>query len=121
MYEVVVKSDFSSAHKLRGYKGKCENLHGHNWIVEAAVSSKTLNKSGLLVDFRILKNHLKDILDGIDHKNLNELPYFMKTNPTSENIAKYIYDKLKKDGVAPQRVSVWESDSSCATYFGRRK
>jgi 6-pyruvoyltetrahydropterin/6-carboxytetrahydropterin synthase len=119
MYEVVVKSNFSSAHKLREYKGKCENLHGHNWLVEAAVSSKTLNKNGLLVDFRILKNRLKDILDELDHTNLNELPNFKKKNPTSENIAKFIFDRLKKDGISPQRVSVWESDTSCATYLAR--
>ncbi|MFH1752617.1 MAG: 6-carboxytetrahydropterin synthase QueD [Candidatus Omnitrophota bacterium] len=121
MYEVVVKSDFSSAHKLREYKGKCENLHGHNWLVEAAVSSKTLNKNGLLVDFRILKEKLKDILEELDHTNLNELDDFKKKNPTSENIAKYIFDSLKEEGVSPQRVSVWESDTSCATYFGRSR
>jgi len=118
MYEVAVNANFSSAHRLREYKGKCENLHGHNWRVEAAVSSKTLNKNGLLVDFRILKDHLKAIMEDLDHKNLNDLSYFKKANPTSENIAKYIFDRLKADGIKPGRVSVWESESSCATYFG---
>lgn len=120
MYEVVVKADFSSAHRLREYKGKCENLHGHNWIVEMAVSSKTLNKNGLLIDFRILKSKLSEILDDLDHKNLNDLEPFKKKNPTSENIARFIFDKLKKNGISPYRVSVWESDTSCATYFGKR-
>ncbi|MBL7068339.1 MAG: 6-carboxytetrahydropterin synthase QueD [Candidatus Omnitrophica bacterium] len=119
MYEIMVKSDFSSAHKLRNYHGKCERLHGHNWIIEAAVSSKTLNRDGLLIDFKILKSRLNKILEGLDHTNLNDEPPFKTKNPTSENIAKFIFDMLKKDGITPQRVSVWESDSSCATYFGR--
>ena len=121
MYEVVVKSDFSAAHRLKEYKGKCENLHGHNWTVEAAVSSKRLNKNGLLIDFKILKDRLKDILDRLDHTNLNEKTPFKKKNPTSENIAKFIFDMLEKDGIKPQRISVWESDNSCATYFGKNK
>ena len=119
MYEVVVKSDFSAAHRLRAYRGKCENLHGHNWIIEAAVSSKTLKSNGLLIDFRILKGRLEKILEELDHTNLNELAPFKKKNPTSENIAKFIFDMLKREGIAPQRVSVWESDRSCATYFGK--
>jgi 6-pyruvoyltetrahydropterin/6-carboxytetrahydropterin synthase len=90
-------------------------------MVEAAVSSKKLGKTGLLMDFKILKERLQNVLDEIDHINLNDLPKFKKTNPTSENIAKFIFDRLKKDGVPAQRVSVWESDSSCATYFGGRK
>lgn len=119
MYEVVVKSSFSAAHKLRDYTGKCENLHGHNWTVEAAVSSKTLDKRGLLIDFRILRERLKNILDRLDHTYLNQLPFFKKKNPTSENIARFIFDMLKKDGITPHRVSVWESDTSCATYYGK--
>ncbi len=117
MYEVTIRSNFSSAHRLREYKGKCENLHGHNWAVEAAVSSKTLDEHGLLIDFGRLKEKLRGILDGLDHTNLNELPPFDKENPTSENIAKFIFDKLKGSGIRAQRVSVWESDTSCATYF----
>ena len=119
MYEVAVKSDFSAAHRLRNYSGKCENLHGHNWMVEAAVSSKTLDRSGLLIDFKILKERLKKILDNFDHTNLNELTFFKRKNPTSENIAKFIFDMLKKEGISPQRVSVWESDTSCATYSAK--
>jgi len=116
MYEVLVRSDFSAAHNLRNYEGKCENLHGHNWIAEVALSSEKLNDNGLLFDFRVLKEKLKTILDELDHTNLNDLKYFKEDNPTSENIAKFIFDMLKKDGIKPQRVSVWESDTSCATY-----
>lgn len=116
MYEVSVKSNFSAAHRLRDYEGKCENLHGHNWLVETAVSSGDLERNGLLVDFKILKSKLKDILERLDHTNLNELPYFKEKNPTSENIAKLIFDMLKDNAVVPRRVSVWESDTSCATY-----
>ena len=74
-----------------------------------------------MIDFKILKEKLKDILEELDHSNLNELESFKKKNPTSENIAKFIIDRLKKDGVSPERISVWESDSSCATYFGKKK
>lgn len=116
MYEVKVMSNFSAAHRLKGYKGKCENLHGHNWRVELIVSSKTLDKSGLLVDFRVLKERLNNIIERLDHTNLNELPQFTKKNPTSENIAKFIFDMLKKDAVSPQGISVWESDNTSATY-----
>lgn len=121
MYEILVKSGFSAAHKLREYKGKCENLHGHNWLVEATVSSKTLDKTGLLIDFRILKGKLKEILDKLDHTDLNGLPYFKKNNPTSENIARYVFNMLKRRGIKPHKVSVWESDMSCATYFGKKR
>lgn len=117
MYEVMVKSSFSAAHRLRNYKGKCENLHGHNCRVEVTVSSDRLDKRGLLLDFKMLKNKLNSVLKRLDHTYLNQLPYFKKANPTSENIAKFIYEMLKKSGIRPKRVSVWESDMSCATYI----
>ncbi len=120
MFEVMVKAEFSSAHRLRGYEGKCENLHGHNWAVEATVASRDLDNKGLLIDFRVLKGKLKEIMNDLDHKNLNDLPAFKVKNPTSENIAKYIYDRLKEGGIALSRVSVWESSSSCASYFGEK-
>lgn len=116
MYEVAVKSNFSSAHKLRNYNGKCENLHGHNWVVEIAASSRELDENGLLVDFKTLKAKLKKVIDVLDHTNLNELPYFKKSNPTSENISKFIFDMLKEDGITLKRVSVWESATSYASY-----
>ena len=116
MYEVMVKGDFSAAHNLRNYKGKCENVHGHNWLVEAAVSSDKLDENGLLIDFQELKKKLALILEKLDHKNLNDLSFFKTINPTSENIAKFVFDSLAKDSVTPKSVSVWESTSSCATY-----
>ncbi len=116
MYEIEVFLDFSAAHRLRGYKGKCENVHGHNWKVGVAVSSETLSDIGIVADFRDIKNTVRDVLKELDHTDLNGLAHFKKVNPTSENIAKYIYDKLKKRRIGPSAVSVWEADDSKATY-----
>lgn len=113
MYEAVVQASFSAAHRLRGYGGKCESPHGHNWRVEATFRAEQLDKAGMVVDFRILKEKLNQVLGELDHADLNELTYFKKTNPTSENIAKYIYEKLKSE---IHKICVWETDSSCATY-----
>ncbi len=115
MYTIKVEANFSSAHNLRGYKGKCEELHGHNWKVELTVQAKVLNKLGMVEDFRFLKDELNAVLDKLDHKYLNEISYFKKVNPTSENIAKYIFDCLAGiKGI--KSVTVWESENSCATY-----
>ena len=119
-YELSVTSTFSAAHNLRGYKDKCEKLHGHNWKVELAVRGNRLNGIGLLLDFKILKERLKSILEGLDHTHLNDLPHFKKVNPSSENIAKFIYkqaSKLLNSGeITVSAVSVRETDSSCAVY-----
>jgi len=117
MFEIKVTSEFNGAHNLRGYEGKCENLHGHNWKVEAVVGKKDLDKLGMVTDFKIVKNELERILDGLDHKYLNDLKIFRKYNPTSERIAEYIYNELSKKIKRISRVTVWETDSSCATYF----
>jgi len=134
MYEILIKGDFSSAHNLRGYKGKCEELHGHSWKVEARFEKEILNNIGISVDFTILKARLKDILNELDHKHLNKVNAFKSQNPSAENIARYIYTKLKKtirnkvgEGLKPsptkrkdlilKSVSVWESENSCATYY----
>jgi len=116
MYEASVIADFSSAHNLRNYKGKCENVHGHNWKVELSVVSDELDTQGMVADFKGLKEMLKGLLEELDHKNLNDIDYFKKVNPTSENIAKYLYDKIKDRGVNVSLVKVWESDTSYATY-----
>ncbi len=118
MYSIKVESNFSSAHNLRGYRGKCEELHGHNWKVEAFLKSSRLDKAGMLVDFTIVKRHLSTVLEELDHKYLNNLPYFKKVNPTSENIAFYIYRKLRSRGVKVSSVTVWENATSAATYEG---
>lgn len=117
MFEIKVFSNFSAAHRLRGYKGKCENIHGHNWRVAAAVSSDSLNKIGVAIDFKDVKKRLKDVLRSLDHKNLNALSYFKNVNPTSENLAKFVYERLKKKGLPVSSVSVWEAEDSKATYF----
>lgn len=115
MHSIKVEANFSSAHNLRGYKGKCEGLHGHNWKVELVVCGK-LDKIGMVADFRIVKNKLNSILEKLDHKYLNNIAYFKKVNPTSENIAKYIYDCLKNKLPGIKSVTVWESENSSATY-----
>jgi len=116
MYNLKVEKGFSSAHNLRGYKGKCEALHGHNWKVEVEIAGDQLGKTGMLMDFKLVKSKLSKILEKLDHKYLNDIAYFKKTNPTSENIAKYLYDCLKKKIPALYAVKVWESDNCSATY-----
>jgi len=123
MFEIMVQSHFSAAHQLRTLHGKCEHLHGHNWRVDVVLESKKLNSEGIVMDFQILKEKLNKILKELDHKYLNELSYFIKKEPSSENIAKYIFEKLKKDlkqyPVRLKKISAWESETSCATYYGR--
>ena len=118
MYTVKVRAHFSSAHNLRGYKGKCEDLHGHNWHVEVAACSGQLDGTGMVIDFKELKNALKEVTEGLDHKHLNQLDSFKTVNPTSENIAKYIYDVIsaKIHDAEIKEVTVWETDTSSATY-----
>jgi 6-pyruvoyltetrahydropterin/6-carboxytetrahydropterin synthase len=123
MYEITVTSHFSGAHRLRYLHGKCEELHGHNWKVEVSVVSNRLNKEGVVIDFGILKKKVERVLKLLDHTYLNDLPYFSGIEPSSENIAKYIYDRLKNDlkdhSGRLKKVTAWESETACATYFGR--
>lgn len=121
MYEILIKGDFSSAHNLRGYKGRCEELHGHSWKVEARFEKEGLNDIGISVDFVTLKSRLKYILKKLDHTYLNKIEVFKTINPSAENIARFIYGKLKSSikekGLFLKSLSVWESDTSCATYY----
>jgi 6-pyruvoyltetrahydropterin/6-carboxytetrahydropterin synthase len=121
MYELMVESKFAAAHQLRGYKGKCENLHGHNWRVTVAVTAERLNEQGLAIDFLDLKKALRDVLDQLEHTFLNDIFPFTQINPSSENLAKWIYDtlakKLNDDNIEVASVTVWESDSASASYF----
>ena len=122
MYKIKVISSFSAAHFLREYEGKCESLHGHNWKVEAVVGSGVLDKAGMVMDFSELKKSLSPIVAELDHENLNDLEYFKQYNPSSENIARYIFCKLngkvvKKDCKVLE-VRVWETETSCAAYGG---
>jgi 6-pyruvoyltetrahydropterin/6-carboxytetrahydropterin synthase len=116
MYSLKIESTFSSAHNLREYKGKCEELHGHNWRVELVVQQDNLGKSGMVEDFQNLKKKLNALLEKMDHKYLNSLSFFKKVNPTSENIARYIFDALKEKLPRLKSVTVWENNSSSATY-----
>ena len=122
MYELKIKADFSAAHNLRGYKGVCEDLHGHNWHIEVYVQSSVLNNIGLLLDFKDLKGYTNEVLDTLDHKYLNDLESFKEINPSSENIAKYIYDeltgKVNTEDIKITKVTVYESKSSSASFIG---
>jgi len=120
MHEILVRVRFSAAHQIREYGGNCEELHGHNWTVEVAVQSDALDKLGMVVDFRRLKHVLKGVLGKLDHRMLNDVEPFTEINPTSENIAKYIFDEMKRT-LAEHDIAwvrVWESEDSAATYRG---
>ncbi len=120
MYELKVVGHFSAAHNLRNYRGRCEELHGHNWMVEVFVEGRILNKTGMILDFGDIKRELRKVLKGLDHTYLNEIPAFKRINPTSENIAKYIYHKLDRSLSSRSsrlvKVRVWETGTACATY-----
>ena len=122
MYEVTIIKSFSAAHLLAQIGGKCEELHGHNFNVEVTVAAPDLSESGLLIDFRVVKKWLNEILDQMDHKHLNDLPNFAGINPSAENIAKYIYDQMKPQEKESQvriaRIKVWESENAAVTYTG---
>ncbi len=123
MFHIQVKEEFEAAHRIVGYPGKCDRLHGHSWTVEAKVTGKSLDSLGILVDFKVIKKELKSVLDGLDHRFLNEMPPFNEgINPTAENLAKYIYEQLAKRGIFGehahlQSICVWESPHSCVTYW----
>ena len=120
MYTIKVESHFNAAHNLRGYQGKCEKLHGHNWKVEVEIQAKKLNKIEMVCDFKIVKKNLESVLRKLDHSYLNKNPFFKKHNPTSERIAEFIYNSLKKSLRSKlfslKSVSVWETQSCSATY-----
>jgi 6-pyruvoyltetrahydropterin/6-carboxytetrahydropterin synthase len=121
MYEVKIVTQFAAAHRLENFNGKCESLHGHNWKVEVFLSGPTLDGTGLLLDFGVVKARTREVLEEIDHKYLNELAAFQDRNPSSENLAHYLFERLgaifNRDGVKIKRVNVWESDTSCASYY----
>lgn len=117
MYELKAQMYFSAAHHLLNYEGDCENQHGHNWLVEAFVKGDKLDKSNILIDYKILKKELKTVLDYIDHQDINELPEFKGVSPSSEILAKFIYDKMKEKISITSKISVWETPTSCASYF----
>lgn len=121
MYELKIEDAFAAAHNLRAYQGQCEALHGHNWKVEVVVRADRLDELGLAVDFKDLKEATTAVLDELDHTYLNELPAFREQNPSSELIAKYIFEQLQekvsREGLWVHRVTAWESDNACASYL----
>jgi len=117
MFELKAQMYFSAAHHLLNYNGKCENMHGHNWLVEAFVKGCELDKSNILVDYKVIKANLKEILDYLDHKDINELPEFKEVSPSSEVLAKYIYEKMKEKLPQTSKISIWETSTSCASYW----
>lgn len=119
MFGIIVRESFSAAHFLKGYKGKCERIHGHNYLVELYIEGVDLDQIGILWDFAEAKKLLRGILDELDHSLLNEDSPLGSLNPTVENIARYIYNKAKANLPAPlmlKRVTVWETDNSAAYY-----
>lgn len=121
MYEVTIKKSFSAAHILKEIGGKCEDLHGHNFTVEVTVRGESLNEEEILIDFRDLKRWTLEVLEGFDHKYLNEIDVFNGINPSSERIARTIHDRIsgriKSAGLAVARVTVWESENARVVYY----
>lgn len=120
MYELAIIDEFAAAHQLRQYGGDCERLHGHNWKIEVMVKAKELGRLGMVIDFRELKEATRKIISYLDHQVLNDLPEFKDENPTSENIARYLFKTLESSiiaqGVKVHKVIVWETDSARAGY-----
>ncbi len=123
MFQVSVDETFSAGHALRGYHGKCENPHGHNYKVRIIVQGPSLDSTGLLYDFTHLKRVIRGIIEGVDHKYLNDQAPFDLINPSAENLAKYFYDETSRqmqqapEGARLDRVTVWETDTTSATYW----
>ncbi|OGW40065.1 MAG: 6-carboxytetrahydropterin synthase QueD [Nitrospirae bacterium GWC2_56_14] len=121
MYRLKIHTYFAAAHCLTHYQGDCENLHGHNWRVEVAVTARELDKAGLGIDFKILKAETNTLLKTLDHKYLNDLAPFAELSPSSENIARFLYqelsNKLNTDNVRVEMITVWESDFANASYY----
>ena len=120
MFKLIVKKEFSSAHILHGHPGNCKRMHGHNWLVEAEVEGDNTNEIGMVIDFKDIKNNLKEIISSLDHQFLNDLEPFINENPTAENISKYIYKELSNnintDNIKVSKIKLWETNNSAVTY-----
>ena len=124
MYEVTVDAGFSSGHYLRNYHGRCENPHGHNYKVRVTLVGKELDHTGLLLDFKQLKQVMRPVIDRIDHQMLNDLEPFTEINPSAENIARYFYDQTSEQlremtsgRVSVKNCTIWETDTTSAIYY----
>ena len=120
MFQVSVDYSFAAGHALRGYKGKCENVHGHNYKVQVKVNGEKLNSIGLLIDFVEVRATIQSVVERLDHRFLNEFPPFDKVNPSAENLAKYFCEelepKVRAQGLWIGSVTVWETESTSATF-----
>jgi 6-pyruvoyltetrahydropterin/6-carboxytetrahydropterin synthase len=124
VYELTVERDFSSGHFLRNYRGRCENPHGHNYKVRITLAGAELDEAGLLLDFKLLKQVMRPVIDRIDHQMLNELEPFTTVNPSAENIARYFYEQTNQQlsamtngRVLVKDCTIWETDTTSATYY----
>lgn len=121
MYKLAIRTSFAAAHNLINYQGDCENLHGHNWKVDVAVTARELDKSGLGIDFKVLKREAGEIINELDHKYINENPAFKNISPSSENISRYLHqrlsERLNNENIKVDSVTVWESDNASACYY----
>ena len=126
MFEITVEETFAAGHALRGYKGKCENTHGHNYKIHVVLAGDKLDKVGLLYDFVELKKRMAEVIHSLDHVYLNDIPPFTEINPSAENIARYFFEELQKllpdapNGSWLDRVTVFETDTTTATYRAAR-
>ncbi len=120
IYTMRIVTDFAAAHRLRGYQGACSRLHGHNWKVEVEVTANALDELGMGVDFKVIKQHTREIIERLDHRNLNEIPPFDEHNPTAENIAGYLYKELGRrlddHRVRVTAVTLWETERASVRY-----
>ncbi len=124
MFEVTVEAGFSSGHYLRNYRGKCENPHGHNYRVLVTLAGKELDPSGLLLDFKLLKDVLRPVVNYLDHQMINDLEPFTTVNPSAENLAKYFFDETNRHlaeatagRVRVKSSTIFETSTSQATYY----
>jgi 6-pyruvoyltetrahydropterin/6-carboxytetrahydropterin synthase len=122
MFDIFIETHFSAGHHLRNYPGNCENPHGHNWKVTVTVRATELDELGMGIDFRILKLAVNRVVEDLDHCNLNEHPFFLDKNPSSENIAVYLFNRLRKDLKGDRyklhSVATFETEKTGTTYFG---
>ena len=119
-YTIKIVTDFSAAHYLRNYEGKCARLHGHNWKIEVEIDARQLDDVGMGIDFQDVKAETKELLEGLDHYNLNDMPPFDKINPTAENLSAFIYrslaSKINDQRIQVSAVTVWETERACVRY-----
>lgn len=125
MYDIFIKTHFAGAHHLRDYPGDCEHPHGHNWKVDVMVRATELDQYGMGIDFKVLKKVVKEVIDKLDHHDLNTLPWFLDKNPSSEHIAEFLFEEIESLLDNPRyslySVTVMETDTQGLVYYGKNK